>query len=173
MILENRKDVYNRVRMSLGRELIDNTSITFLLMVLYSLCHAVAWNAHFPTDIERLLWRISSVGAVAGALAFGVVDPRKINILSLTYHICTIPLHDLLPGSGYWSAGPFIGNLIVALLIVLAMVASCVISLVVLVGAALFVLGRVYLIVESLISLRSLPKGSFEAVPWGNYWPHY
>lgn len=33
----------------------------------------------------------------------------------------------------------------------------------------LTLLARVYLFVESLLSLSSLPKGSFKSIPWGDY----
>jgi len=40
-------------------------------------------------------------------------------------------------------------------------------------GAPVFIAARVYITVESVISLCSLPEGSFQTVNWGNYWPRY
>jgi predicted ABC-type sugar transport system permease subunit len=40
-------------------------------------------------------------------------------------------------------------------------------------GVSAFIFARSFLVVESFISLRSLPKGSFKTVPWSNYWPHF
>ncbi|KAF8532799.1 hypothetical protein BDD12DRAFT_868376 [Trichophaea hybrida] len=40
-------------------------------------------------------------------------------------------------------------------------------------GILFFVTCRLFLTVESFLSLRSLPEGSFETVPWSNYWPHF
>ena len=37
----------------------------------------------------------------------------------------------------------------------------------------LFFCARVFLTVESFLSLRSLPQGSFQTVSWSNYWPHF
>ena len=40
-------------------------------------------------------------------------------------------------------------------------------------GGLLFFCARVSLTVESFLSLRSLPQGSFQIVSWSNYWPHF
>ena len=40
-------------------------------------------------------------------------------------------------------------------------------------GALLFFCARAFLTVESFLSLRSLPQGSFQTVSWSNYWPHF
>ncbi|KAJ6194162.1 hypothetical protein J3E72DRAFT_404602, partial [Bipolaris maydis] len=43
--------------------IVDADSIGFITgAVILGLCHCIAWNFQFPTPIERLLWRIASVG---------------------------------------------------------------------------------------------------------------
>lgn len=35
-----------------------------------------------------------------------------------------------------------------------------------------YVFTRLFIVVEAIISVRSLPIGSFETVTWVEYWPH-
>lgn len=37
---------------------------------------------------------------------------------------------------------------------------------------AIVVFGRVFLLIEAFISLRSLPEGSFKTTVWEDIWPH-
>ena len=39
-------------------------SIATLCCALFGGCHILAWNAHFPSHIEQILWRASSVSCV-------------------------------------------------------------------------------------------------------------
>lgn len=53
------------VRMLYNQRTLDTTGNLAMLMrplcLLYGGLHATAWNSHFPTPIERLLWRISCI----------------------------------------------------------------------------------------------------------------
>lgn len=55
--------LHTRSRMaSIGNK--DNEShwlVLVILSVLYGAAHVAAWNAHFPSTVEMILWRISSV----------------------------------------------------------------------------------------------------------------
>lgn len=37
-------------------------------IVFFSALYLIAWNSHFPTAVEKLLWRIASVNTLAYAL---------------------------------------------------------------------------------------------------------
>ena len=112
--------------------------------MLYGGAHAAAWNTHLPSEVELLLWRISSVALAAGIplgicifLLFNKIDDHV-----LYQRNRTIVVQGLL-----------LGWFVCFILFVL--------------------LARGFLVVESFISLRSLKKGSFDVVPWSNYWPHF
>ena len=111
-----------------------------LLPLVYGGAHAARWNSHFPTKIERNLWRIC---AIIGT--------------------CYVPIGYLLA-----VVQDCVKKEVVAeeMLVVSA-------GFMILVGMPLFFCARLFLTMESFLSLRSLPQGSFQTVSWGNYWPHF
>ncbi|KAI5849903.1 hypothetical protein BZA05DRAFT_355039 [Tricharina praecox] len=125
--------------------------------VAYGGAHASAWNTHMPSQIELLLWRISSV-----AVAVGIP-------LGLGAYLCAEKLDRYF----YTRTGP--GRLVKCMKWLGG--GDCVVNTVSLCFCfplLLFVLvARGFMVSESFISLRSLEKGSFDVVPWSNYWPHF
>jgi hypothetical protein len=130
------------------------------LPLLYGGAHAAAWNTHFPSPREQLLWRLCSI-AVGSMIVpflylcvmvdwiFDVCEKKDISGRSLVQKVKRYSFKTLEITS-----------------IVLWLTIGC--------GFILFyVFARVFLVVEAFLSLRSLPKGSFETVPWSNYWPHF
>jgi hypothetical protein len=117
----------------------------FLFNLLYGGGHLAAWaSSSFPTSIEQWLWRRSAMMLVL------------------------MPLWGFL-WIGWWKAasskwkifypvrnGDF--DIVVAPFFILLILA--------------YALGRSFLLVESLISLRGLPKGAFATVNWSEYLPH-
>ena len=111
--------------------------------IVYGGAHAAVWNTHLPTEVELLLWRISSVALAAGiplGYCFWWLCDRTIDYAKSQLS------QDLL-------ASVYLSFTLPLILFVL--------------------LARGFLVVESFISLRSLKKGSFDVVPWSNYWPHF
>ncbi|KAF8242899.1 hypothetical protein K440DRAFT_563738 [Wilcoxina mikolae CBS 423.85] len=119
------------------------------LSLLYGGAHVAAWNTHFPTTVERLLWKISA------CLASSFVP-----VSLLVYQgYSKLNRYTVLEGQKIhwgWMA-----------------VATTLLYLYFGLGGPIFVAARMFLTVESFSSLRSLPAGSFKTVPWSNYWPHY
>jgi hypothetical protein len=72
--------------------------ITWVLFpVLYGLIHFLAWGDHFPTPLERLLWRVcSSVVTCSGLVGFaaGWILIRLMKMLKFS----TFVAGDLIPG---------------------------------------------------------------------------
>ena len=81
--------------------------------ILYGLVHFLAWSGHFPTSLERLLWRVSSVVVTcSGFVAFSsgfttkyifkLVDNRwKMFLLPIPLMLlCMVPLSYML-SSGF------------------------------------------------------------------------
>ena len=109
------------------------------LNILYGAAHASAWNSHFPTLLERLLWRISCFVLLLPAIVTTIKlltqkMPNKWHVdyyMSIAVHILMHPV--LLV---YFSA-------------------------------------RIFVVVESFISMRNLPHGSYETVSLAKYWPHF
>lgn len=198
-----------------------------LLWVLIPLClmyggaHASAWNRHFPTETERLLWRISCiiVGAPGpGAAAvwfFEFLFSRREDIGKKIWHhfekamkqmavtvACILGLAVAVGAAGGSIYGIVLllsrpmtrkrKYLIIALsiettIVVLALCGCVIFALAVLIGTLkwkrfLFILGvpivavycaaRAFIVLESFISVRSLPLGAYRTVSWENAWPH-
>ncbi|KAF8249274.1 hypothetical protein K440DRAFT_544157, partial [Wilcoxina mikolae CBS 423.85] len=124
-----------------------------VLPILYGMIHAVAWNSQFPTPVERLLWRISAV--LVGATPLVCV-------------FCLVPGISLAGGDGDMDPDPpaDLPRFFMTILTIMGLIVA-------LAGAFLYPFARLYLIIESFLSLRSLPKGSFQTVAWTNYWPHF
>lgn len=99
--------------------------------LLYGAIHIAAWNGHFPTTAERLLWRISSCTVTGDAVI--IVAILGLNIDDKIKSVSII--------GGY------------------------------LIFLHLF--GRLYLVVEAFISVRSLPLAAYETVNWVGFLPHF
>ncbi|KAJ0413035.1 hypothetical protein BJY00DRAFT_320201 [Aspergillus carlsbadensis] len=139
--------------------------------------HALAWNSHFPTHTERLLWRISCVlvGSIPSIELFAI---WSLSIeLSLVRAILKMAIHD----------GDDTGKVFSHELRKLAMEAEGSFSwprhvprwVRLLIGWAIIFLILVYclcilyLSVESFLSVRSLRKGSYATVEWADFIPHF
>jgi len=124
--------------------------LSYLSLIAFSMvyggAHAAAWNTHFPSDVELLLWRISSA-ALAASIPVG---------------FCLFLLIERVDHAMSKSSGG--GRVVMCQLLFIVLVFAMIL---------LVLLGRGFLVVESFISLRSLKKGSFDVVPWSNYWPHF
>lgn len=47
------------------------------LSLLYGGAHAAAWNSHFPTEVERLLWRVATVVVASPVFVFMVWEAGR------------------------------------------------------------------------------------------------
>ncbi|KAK4207073.1 hypothetical protein QBC37DRAFT_102572 [Rhypophila decipiens] len=119
----------------------------------YGLMHALAWNAPFRHDVERLLWRISTIalgapGPISVLIFVGVylVPKEKRKLLSRVSNPVPEPC---LSGS----------KITLGLAGVLA-------------GLA-YIFARVDLPVQSFISLAHLSPSALIATQWPEYIPHY
>ncbi|RPB12864.1 hypothetical protein P167DRAFT_146645 [Morchella conica CCBAS932] len=142
--------------------------------------HMFAWNSQFPTVSECWLWRISSLILVftmpvclASVKLFGFDEEVLRDFWELSFedkdttifrHLarvcrrCCTTLEEVAERSSKQMAyGYSLAILIVALSGAMA---------------TLNFFGFMFILVESIISVRSLPKGSYSTPTWSNYWPH-
>lgn len=119
------------------------------LTTIYGAIHVALWNAHFPTNTELLLWRISSITVTCFGLAYAVTIitfPLRINMLRTSITLCfCVPA----PIQVFLAMFRYEGLL------------ECAI-----------VLARLYLVVEAFISLRSQPRSVYSNPDWTRYVPH-
>lgn len=193
------------------------------LCLIYGGAHALAWNRHFPTATERLLWRISCIIVATpgpGAAAvwfFEFLFSRRGDILAKLKErfkassiqlgkvlLCTVGLAVLsgAAGGSIYGLIRVVGlknsklreNLLIGLGVETAIVAvafcvgvvAAIVALVAVIAekwrtalltvavpiTAIYCAARAFIVIESFISMRSLPLGAYKTVSWENVWPH-
>jgi hypothetical protein len=112
--------------------------------ILYGLIHFLAWNGHFPTPLEHLSWRISSVVVMCSGLIIvtswmvdDYVTPKGASVMSTIINVIDSTLKTLV-----------------------------VLSILV------YVLASSFLVVESFRQLFFLEPEVYQIASWSHYWPH-
>lgn len=129
--------------------------------VLYGGIHLTAWASDFPSGVERLLWRGSSISIMLTL----VVYPWYYVLVTFFISGCSdwledVPFfkdHDRVRGVIKWAV-----TVPVTLVLWLAASAVLITSIV----------GRFYLVIEAFISLRAVPVGVYWVPSWLKYIPH-
>ena len=155
---------------------VDSATVVFVI-IFYGAIHVFGWNVIFPTRTEEILWRIAAVVLIYSATAFCLwivlldtirslrllhINRKKIGFRSFYY---TYRNHfDKIPGG---EGLPIRDKLIPEAVVTYGQLFFFVPVVV------LYVLSRLYIIVEALASLRALPDAAFLTVRWANFIPHY
>jgi hypothetical protein len=153
--------------------------------------HATAWISHFPTEVERGLWRAACVGVAFSPLAICVLVGNKeleCYVLQYIYNlatndICSIPQfvketahiwHIIVQPTGEDNFGyprtmrpprglPAAWPLWCRHLLVAGVV----------VFGALYATSIMFFLVEAFVSLRSVQASAYKTVEWADYLPHF
>ena len=120
--------------------------------MFYGAAHATAWKFIFPTDVERLLWRIACIDTIAG-----VISLLAVFSVVVFFHEHG---HKLLLKS-FFTREPGIMALLYRLVILIGLL-----------NFPFFILSRIYIITETFISLRHVQLGVYQTVDWIDYIPH-
>jgi len=117
--------------------------------VIYGGIHVLAWDGPLHSQFELLLWRIAAISVIAGS-----------GFLSAWWALVGVSGHlDFRYGKAlWWRALNDLGYVLSAPLVFCA--------------AALYVLARIYLVVESFISLPYSVDGVYLQPQWSRYFPH-
>ena len=129
--------------------MIDERMFMLVLVTLplvYGGIHLATWDFHFASKTEHLLWKIACFD-IMGTIPFGALYSLAFRSSSLfparTFNFGRV---DKLEQALLWAFYPPL--------------------------ATLYALARLYIVVESFISLRHVPIGSYAAVPWVQDIPH-
>ena len=138
------------------------------------------WNFWFPSPIERILWRISSL-IFGGTLVCGVVYQFYLDVVepwlqNYTWFRFTIKFQrPVWPGSKKLSSrskniAATLRNITAdkdpAFSLPLKILFPAIFC------ASLYSFARLYILVEDVVSLRSLPPSAYETVDWTQFLPH-
>ena len=116
--------------------------------MVYGGVHATAWNGYFPSRTEAILWRASSVCIAGSGLTWILI-----NMLARMFKHFKAYWKEVETLRAHWTSLVSLGTLAT------------------LCGLA-YVLARIYLVVESFISLRKLPAAAFDTLQWTQLVPH-
>ena len=114
--------------------------------LLYGGLHAAAFNGHFPSSVERILWRVSTVYIASGifvamflsALSTDEPEEQPAEKDYSLLQLIVLPFFILL----------YIGGIIT------------------------YIAARIFVVVECFISLREVPPAMYQTPIWTQYIPH-
>ena len=118
----------------------------------YAGVHLSAWNSVFPSHTERILWRTSCLIMTGSMVVFWITGNRKFYLLigyimpSQKQKMEKISSERQKVSRAQIVLGAF--------------------------TAFSYLVARICLIMQALISLRALPRGAFQDLNWENFLPH-
>lgn len=124
-------------------------AVGFISPSVYGLLHLLAWNDSFPTCIEHILWRISTVVVTASGMAIFLTVFVGAALEEWFRYMLDVDNVN-------WTAA-----MIRTLLHIL------VYSIVL-----LYILARLYMIIETFRQLLYLPPDAYQVASWSYYLPH-
>ena len=133
---------------------IRDTAYVNLFALSYFGIHLAAWHFTFPTPIERLLWRTTSL-TLLGLLALYLFGTATGTVMA-----------------GRLARWLFDNNEADNILAVASLLPRWAAILLHFPVIFMYALARSYIIVEGFVSLRALPKSAYESVNWSNFFPH-
>lgn len=152
----------------------------------YGGLHLAVWNYDFPTAAERRLWKISSL-LTAGAFSIfaftvmmGVLGNAAWEKISksvkereadaLATRTASEKIGEPPESAKRWER--FLDRLEKSRQTLLfgVMVVFCIGFVLATIPC---ILARLYLLIESFVAMRKLPKGSYDVVVWGGFMPHF
>ncbi|KAF2006515.1 hypothetical protein P154DRAFT_600371 [Amniculicola lignicola CBS 123094] len=117
-------------------------SVLAFAAAAYGALHIAAWNEYFPSKAERILWITSSVAIGSSGVFFWLLFFIKQSSEALDVFGTRLGRHRALHLVARYVLFP------------------------------LFVLARMYLVVEGFVSLRRAPKAIYKTPEWTEFFPH-
>lgn len=158
-----------------------NKAVIFegILVVASGMLHAAAWNVPFPTLVECWLWRVSSIALIVfplGIIYVSIVNGYHDDLVMGLWRGQMIK-HSLMNWILTWfkEIGAVCkrrgksknGSRSIFRMIFHAISIAVTFSMI-----GYYVAAVAFITLESYISLRSPPDGTFLTPRWVNYWPH-
>lgn len=141
------------------------------LSLLYGGSHAAAWNSHFPTPVERLLWRVAVVVIASPVFAITLWEGEKYLVRRINASSSPVVLWmkavgrycfptKVRDGDDMSPSGRELVVMFVKLVLFQAM------------PLLVYIAARAFVAVESFVGVRSLPGGVYDLPRWLSLWPH-
>jgi hypothetical protein len=131
----------------------------------YGIFHLWAWSFEFPSDTEQLIWRVCCILTISGAVL-------NINSIWLYNDFVLLSLAlDMDAESDDRVTKPSHGTVFRRMLVDSHFFKKIRIIFAI-IFTALFLLARLFIIVESFISIRKVPAGVYATIRWVDMIPH-
>ena len=156
-------------------DLIRDSSMCVFIVLFFASIHILGWNFIYPTWIEKLLWRISSLALLCTTVVFCLIEILKGNYRALK----RLWLNDekITISNLYWASlmqpDKFASGLAVQDEEMEGQIANLAQILFMVPLGVLYLLARIYTMAEALAALRALPAGAFQEVDWTRFLPHF
>jgi len=137
-----------------------------VVAAIFGALHCIAWNFHFPSHIEQLLWRI-------GSLTITLIPSAPLVIVLITAAFRFLP-DFLCNKSDFRLSIPSI-SLPQCVKTVVDVIVSIVLAIALFLGGSAIVaymLARLLLLTQAIMLLRKQPESAFYAIKWANFLPH-
>jgi hypothetical protein len=134
--------------------------VQVVLCAVYGGVHLSTWNFDFPTPIEQKLWRIACILTVAGSpltpwfFSWSEQVFHEESFIEGTIAMITGVFEEFRGSGSFWGGCSQLLHCFAVLF------------------SPLLLASRLFLVVESFISLRDVPSGVYVTVPWAQYIPH-
>ncbi|OQE20966.1 hypothetical protein PENFLA_c015G02143 [Penicillium flavigenum] len=156
------------------------SSVLCLATLTYASIHLVGWNFEFPTNTEQILWRVSSLILLGTTIAFWILESIAMwyrygggqEILIKLFTSRTAPVDSVASSepkqactaddNTYLHEAPFEPRELP-----LSWEFWSIFPIAFIYGTA-----RTYILVETLVGLRSLPWTTYLTVEWAQFFPH-
>jgi len=137
-----------------------------VVAAIFGALHCIAWNFHFPSHIEQLLWRI-------GSLTITLIPLAPLVIVLITAAFRFLP--DFLWNKYDFRLSIPSISLPQCVKTVLDVIVSIVFAIALFLGGSAIVaymLARLLLLTQAIMLLRKQPESAFYAINWANFLPH-
>ncbi|WQF77223.1 hypothetical protein CDEST_02237 [Colletotrichum destructivum] len=133
-------------------------SVLALTAAAYGGLHLSGWFDHFPTDVEKKLWAVSSLVIACSGVVLWIFFLARQLWPRFDVFVSGAAPGARLAGTSYYhqklwmkkAKSAVLGSILV-----------------------LFAAARVFLVVEAFVNLREAPKALYETPEWSDFFPHF
>lgn len=140
--------------------------LLFVYSMIYCLLHFIGWNFDFPSHVELVLWRASSITITVCAMIFWMCESYQDGVRLGRWERWRARLFPNEAEKAHRRQSR-------AEVQKEVMFIPCWEVVVMLPVTVLYSLARSYIVIEIFLSQRSLPVGAFNTVDWSKYMPHF
>ena len=129
---------------------------------------AAAWNAYFPSPLETLIWRCSAIYIMVAGLLWSIINLSAVRLKPLDKYRNQLPW---MP-TRWTRISLFRTRSHQTLFFDMPWIGCHTVKYICLGYELLYAFARVYLVIETFISIRRVPVGTYQTPVWTQQIPH-